>query len=427
MPKTQICESSFSDGARLYYINDGKYKTNYLNIYFSLPLTAENSTKAALTARLLKRGSEKYPTMAELNSALDMSYAATVGISSYKEGEKTVFTLNLATMKNEYAPEGEDIFADSLEVAFDMLFHPLTENGCFAEEYFESEKRNLRDSIQAQINNKSAYSRTRFIKTMCEGEPYSVNGEGDLDVLDRLTSAELYGFWHEMVSTAVCNVYFVGSESEEKVKKLLSTAFSGGKRASREGLKTSLVTDAKERDVTERLDIAQAHLWIGYRTGITYSSPDYLKFVLFNMVLGGDVSSKMFMNIREKLSLCYTCYSMLDGAKGIFAAYAGIDPENREKTLNAFFEELENVRAGRIGEDELEDAKKAYINRMKEIQDNPSLLPSWFHIRLDSEIPRDPSTDAEEIARLTVDDVVWAAKQIKQDTVYFLTKTDKEA
>ena len=179
--------------------------------------------------------------------------------------------------------------------------------------------------------------------------------------------------------------------------------------------------------MTETLDIAQAHLWIGFRTPATYSSPDYLKFVLFNMVMGGDVSSKMFMNIREKLSLCYTCYSALDGMKGIFTAYAGIDPENKEKTLNAFFEELENVRAGKVSETELEDAKKAYINRMKEIQDNPSLLPAWFHMRLESDIPRDPSSDAEEIARLTLEDVIWAAGQIEKDTVYFLTKTETES
>lgn len=422
MPKTEITQSRLADGVMLYYINDGKYKTNYLNIYFSMPLTAENATKASLTAKLLKRGSESYPTMAELNAALDMNYSTSISLSSFKEGEKTVFAMSVATMKNSYAPNGEDVFGEALEIAFDALLRPCTENGGFKEEYFDSEKRNLRDSIQSQINNKSSYARTRFIKSMCDGEAYAVNGEGDLDVLENITSAELYAFLQEMISTAVCDVYFVGSEERDKVESLIGKHFGGIKRDPSERIKTRLVTEVSGKDITETLDIAQAHLWIGYRAPVTYSSPDYLKFVLFNMVMGGDVSSKMFMNIREKLSLCYTCYSMLDGLKGIFAAYAGIDPDNKEKTLNAFYEELENVRAGRITPTELEDAKKAYVNRMKEITDNPSLLPAWFHMRLESDLPRDPFTDAEEIVKLTADDVVWAANQIKKDTVYFLTK-----
>ncbi|MBE6650499.1 MAG: insulinase family protein [Ruminococcaceae bacterium] len=427
MSKTNIIPSRIADGVTLYYIEDSKYKTNYTNVYFTLPLTSENATKASLAAKLLKRGSKRYPSMAELNSALDMNYASTLSFSSFKEGEKTVFAMSLATMKNSFAPNGEDIYAEAIGIAFDALLCPLTENGGFKEEYFESEKKNLKDSILSQINNKASYSRTRFISEMCEGEAYGTNGEGDLSALEGITSADLYDFLKNMIETAVCDIYFVGTESEERVKELNKKAFSGIKRACGERIKTSLVTDIKGKNVTETLDIAQAHLWIGFRTPATYSSPDYLKFVLFNMVMGGDVSSKMFMNIREKLSLCYTCYSALDGMKGIFMAYAGIDPENKEKTLNAFFEELENVRAGKVSETELEDAKKAYINRMKEIQDNPSLLPAWFHMRLESDIPRDPSSDAEEIARLTLEDVIWAAGQIEKDTVYFLTKTETES
>ncbi len=426
MPKTQISPSQLADGVTLYYIEDSKYKTNYTNIYFSMPLTPENATKASLVSKVLKRGSKGYPSMASLNCALDMNYSSTISFSSFKEGEKTVFSLSLATMKNQYAPKGEDIYSEALKILFDTLLHPLTEKGGFVEEYFESEKRNLHDSILSQINNKSSYSRTRFIKAMCEGEAYAVNGEGDIDVLEAVTSKELFDFLQNMIKTAVCDIYFVGSEKEDRVRSLVKGYFDNVERKSKQGIKTRLVTDVKGKDVVEALDIAQAHLWIGYRTPVTYSSPDYLKFVLFNMVLGGDVSSKMFMNIREKLSLCYTCYSSLDGIKGIFMAYAGIDPENKEKTLNAFFEELDNIRAGRITEDELEDAKKAYINRMKEIQDNPSLLPAWFHMRLESDIPRDPFTDAQQISLLTVDDVVWASKQIEKDTVYFLTKTENE-
>ncbi len=422
MAEGKISSSEIARGAKLYYINDGKYKTNYTNIYFSMPLTAENTTSASLVAKILKRGCVRYPSMAELNAALDMNYSTTLSFSAFKQGEKSVFCVSAATLKNRFAMSGEDILSVALEIMFEALLNPLTENGGFLKEFFESEKRNLKDSIEAQINNKAAYSRSRFIKTMCKNEAYSVNGEGDVEILNALTPNKLYDFLCDMLKNAICDIYFVGDESEKRVKGLLCDKLSAIERSEGRRIKTSLVTDVTGANVTETLDIEQAHLWVGYRTPATFSSPDYLKFVLFNMILGGDVSSKMFMNIREKLSLCYTCYSSLDGVKGIFMAYAGIAPENKEKTLNAFFEELEAIREGKVSEKELNDAKKAYINRMKEIEDNPSMLPSWYFMRLESDIPHDPTSNAREIAGLTLDDVVWASKQIELDTIYYLTK-----
>ena len=425
MPLIEKKKSQISKGVTLYYINDEKYKTNYMSMYFSLPLTSENTTKMSLLAKVLKRGSRRYPTMAKLNSALDMNYSSTISLSSSKEGEKAVFLLGIATLKNDFALEGEDIFKNALDIAFDFINDPLAEGGKFNEEYFESEKKNLKDSILSQINNKASYARTRFIATMCENEAYSVNSEGDINELEKITNESLYAFFEYLRENAECNIFFVGTEKEERVKSLLISGFENVTRKEIDLPDTEIRFTENNKDVVEALDIAQAHLFIGFRTPVTYSHPDYLKFVLLNMVLGGDVSSKMFMNIREKMSLCYTCYSSLDATKGILWAYAGIDPENKEKTLDAFFKELDNIKEGRVSKEELEDAKKAYINRMREIADNPSLLPAWFHLRLRAQ-ERDPVLDAAKINDLTLDDVVWASKTVKKDTVYFLTKGNKE-
>ncbi len=408
-----------SDGVKLFHIPSGKYKTNYLSIYFTLPLTEKTPTYMSLLSKVMKRGSESYPTMASLNSALDVNYASTASLVSSKEGEKAVFLLHLSTMKNAYAMNGEDVFGEAVRIALDILFRPLFESVAF-----ESEKKNLHDSIKSQINNKATYARTRFIAEMCEGEPYRINGEGDTDVLKDITREGLISFYDTMLREAVVDIYFVGDETRERVEELLKGAFPSRTPIARP--KTDVKTEVKGKDITETLDIAQAHLFAGFRTPASYSHPDYLKFVLFNMVLGGDVSSKMFMNLREKMSLCYTCYSSFDGMKGIISAYAGIDPEMKEKTLTALLRELDKIRAGEISEDELADAKKAYASRMKEIEDNPSLLASYYHMRLESDIAREPLRDAEEIMALTVEDVASAAREVTLDTVYFLTKNAEE-
>lgn len=413
--KTELAENVF-----LHYINDTKHKTDYCHIYFSFPATEESVTKAELLRRVLGRGCRKYPTQASLNAELDMNYGASLALSTAKESDRVAFVMALSTMKDAFAMKGEHIFARALQVAMSLINDPLVKNGGFLEEYMESEKRNQADDIRAQINNKGAYSKLRFIGKMFEGEPYAINPKGNEEILGGIDGRELYRFLGELLKTATCNIFFVGEVEEGEVVSLFREHFDKIERCVPEQAEqTPKKTATAPRTFEESLDINQSHLWLGFRTPVDFSHPDYLKFALFNMVLGGDVSSRMFMNIREKLSLCYTCYSGLDGARGALFAYAGIDKGNLEKTREAFFGELESIKAGDITDEETDDAKRAFVNRMREIEDNPSYLAPWLYPRLNT--PRLPERDAEAIEKLGVSDIAEAAGKITLDTIYFLT------
>lgn len=412
-----LFEKALSDTVRFHSIYDEKYKTEYLTLFFSLPLTAENSACASLTARVLQRGSRSFPTMKELSCALDENYACSVGAGAFKCGEREIFSINLVNIKDRYALSGEKIFDRGVEILLDLFFNPLVENGAFLAEYVEGEKQNLIDSINAQINNKAAYSKRRFIASMCAEEAFSVNGEGDVETVKALTPEKIFDFYKNVIMASPCDIFYVGEKNGDEVCSLFSRLAEMKPSVSLP--ETEIIYSPRElKRVEESLDIAQGHLWIGFRTGITYSSKNYLDAVLFNMVLGGDVTGKMFMNLREKMSLCYTCHSSMDSNKGLLMAYAGIDPSNVEKTEKAFFEQLDKIRSGEITDEEISDAKKSFANRMREIMDNPSLLPLWYFMRLGTH--RDPESDARDIERVSREDIVKIANSIIPDTVYVL-------
>ncbi len=421
-----VITKKLANGVLLHTIADEKYKTEYLSVFASLPLSEESATYASLTARVLQRGSVNYPTMKALSRALDENYAATLGASAFKCGEKEVFSLNLVTVKERYALSGETVFKNCLEILEDMYKNPLLENGGFVSEYFEGERQNLIDAISAQINNKASYSRHRFLASMCEGEAFGVNGDGDIETAKKATSEALYAFYKNTVMNAPCDIFYVGEKSADEVASLIAPIFSD--RNAKAPDECDIIYGKREvKRVCENMDIAQGHLWIGFRTGLTYNSPDYLAGVMFNMVLGGDVTGKMFMNLREKMSLCYTCHSSLDSAKGLLMAYAGIDVANAEVAEKAFFEQLEKIQNGEITDEEISDAKKSYANRMREILDNPSILPMWYFIRLGAWDVRDPARDAEDIDKITREDIVRISRTVELDTVYLLAgKGDKE-
>ena len=418
MTGSEITTRRLSGGAMLHTIADEKYKTEYLSVFLSLPLTSENATYASLVARILQRGSKSYPTMKSLSRALDDNYAATLGASAFKCGEREVFAITLTTIKERYALSEEKIFKNSVEILLDMFFSPLVENGGFLPEYFESERRNLIDSISAEINNKTSYSHKRFISAMCEGEAFAVNGEGDIETSRAATPEKAYEFYKNVLLGAPCDIFYVGEKDAAEVASLLDSAFVVKGDETHEA---EIIYEKREvKRVSETMDIAQGHLWIGFRTGITFSSDNYLAGVLFNMVLGGDVTGKMFMNLREKMSLCYSCHSALESSKGILKAYAGIDASNAQITEKAFFEQLQKICDGDITDDEISDAKKSYANRMREIMDNPSILPMWYFLRKGAWDKRSPERDAEDIEKLCREDIVKIAKSVELDTVYLL-------
>ena len=415
MKNSKITSKILTEGRCFHAIYDDKYKTEYLNIFFKLPLTLKNASYASLVARVLQRGSEGFPSMKELSRALDDNYSTTVGAGTFKCGESIVFSLVLSNVKDRYALMGEKIFDRGVEILNDLYRRPLTREGGFIQEYFDGEKQNLIDTINAQINNKSAYSRSRFISAMCKDEAFAIGSNGDVDTVKAINPVDAYEFYKNVILTSPCDIYYVGEKNPDEVASIFEGVFEkGGELPTNE----IVYSEREVKRVVESLDIAQGHLWIGFRTGITYNSENYLDAVLFNMVLGGDVTGKMFMNLREKMSLCYTCHSSMDSNKGLLMAYAGIDPSNAEKTEKAFFEQLDKIKSGDISDDEISDAKKSFANRMREIVDNPSLLATWYFLRQGSD--RDPERDAVDIDKITREDIVKIANSIIPDTVYLL-------
>lgn len=417
------------NGIYLNLIPDDRSKSNHLSLFFALPLTKENATDANLCAKLVQRGSRAYPTMRELNRALDYLYSASMGLSAFKQGELQIFNVNLTTMKDEYAIEQTDILKDCCEIAADVLFSPLTEvrhgREGFLRSYLESEIKNQKGNIAAQINNKAAWARKRCVDHMCREEAFSVNTGGDAELTDRADAALLLAFYRNLFQSAPVEIYFVGACDEGALARTLEKMFAATARNPAALPQTLVKTEVGEqKDITETLDVKQSNLLVGFRTGVTYDSREYLPFVLFNTVLGGSVTSKMFMNIREKLSLCYSCNAQSDYLKGVMFCYAGIDARNKEKTLDELYRQIGMIQSGNVTDDELANAKRYYANKMKELLDMPDSIPFWYYARSLAGVNATIASEAEEIMGVSGDEVVRCAEKIVTDTVYFLTSNE---
>ena len=296
--------SSICRGVHMTALRTDKFKFGLLSLSFILPLTAENASAANLAARVLNRGCAKYPTLRDISLECDRLYSASITAGCSKAGEALMMSFYVSTLDNAYAFDGTDVFGGVTALLGELLRRPLLENGGFKREYLESEKKNLTDDIRAQINNKTSYAIHRCIALMCENERFAVNGSGDIDLINALDAKTLYEKYIDILQNAPIEICYIGSMEAEEVAEKLQNSLALTDRAA-EIPKTDVIRKAeKVREITETMDISQGKLSIGFRTGSCMYDEDYLSFSLFCTLFGSSPTSRLFLNVREKLSLC---------------------------------------------------------------------------------------------------------------------------
>lgn len=423
----QLDRICIGNGIYLNFADNDRYKNNYINFYFVTPLNRRSASYNTVLSRILTRGCEKYPSQMELNRALDHAFDAQLDSDSAKVGEWHSLCVSLCLLDNAYSFAGEDITQKGLEILEEVLLHPYLPEGAFDEGYLAGEKKLALDDIAALVNNKARYARARMFEYMCKLEPYSICPLGEKKEIRAITAASLLEYYRELLSTARVEIFFVGRFDRNEMRRWATEMFRGVERKERELPPISIRTKARSvREVTEYMDITQANLVMGFRTASTIYDAHWRAMTLYNAILGGSATSKLFCNLREKMSLCYTVSSSPDALKGVMLIYAGIAPENRDVAVKEALNQMDEIKNGNVSEEELENARGAVVNALNGLGDNPAILAEWYLPRVLTGKMETPEGIVEELKRVTLKDVVEVSQKIRLDTVYTLTAKEAE-
>ena len=399
-------------------------KENFFEILLLQRFESERGERAGarecLPTELLLRGSERWPDMRAISMRLDELYGATLGTLVRLRGETKLTGFYADFIEEAFLPAGEAVFAPMVEFFRDILFHPALENGLLNARYVESEKQNLIHAIESAQNDKRVYAAMRMRRIMCEGEAASIHRLGYAEDVAAITPEALTAHWRTVLRTAPIMLFYAGRRTPQEAAALFRPLFDGLERDPVSPPPTVVCRSAETvREVTESMDVTQGKLVIGMRTGITASDPDYPALVLLNSVYGSGVTSKLFVNVREKRSLCYYASSAVEKFKGLMIVSSGISFDQYETARDAILAELDACRRGEITPEELESARRSLISAVRAGLDTPAALDDWY-IGMSIEPCDDPETMLQKLPALTVGDVVRAARRITTDTIYFL-------
>jgi predicted Zn-dependent peptidase len=396
-------------------IQSEKFKSGAMAVLFLTPLNAKTAALNALVPSVLLRGTANYPDMEAVANRLSELYGATAFPYVGSQIE-TQFTGVWSSCPDDRYIAGSD---KPLEPLLDFV-DELLNKAVLSDEYILSEKQNLVDNIKAQMNNKGSYAGIRLGQEMFGDEPFAVIATGSLETAEAITPDALRAHFEQLKQTARREIVYVGASSY-KFTKIADRLNANGSVPLAPVAKH--IAPAKVKEVTEQLDVTQGRLGLGFTLDGESNSRAALS--VFNAVFGGTPSSKLFMNVREKLSLCYSVNTAVNKPKGIMLSNAGIDFVKRDDAQGEILRQLDAVKRGEFTAAELTDAKLWLIKSLQGIDDNASSMV-WFEF--ERVIVPGTKSVAEQIADLqavTAEDVYKAAQSVQLDTVYWLEGESK--
>ena len=407
-------------GVYLTAVQSDKFKTGCFSLNLLRPMKKEEAAANALIPSVLLRGSETCPDIASISAKLDELYGASVGTLVRKKGEVQLVGFYCDYVQDEYVDE--PVFAPLMAFLAELLLNPQLENGAFPEAVVDSEKLNLENAMLSRINDKRTYAASQLIRTMCAGQPYGIPRIGEPENLKNITAKSLYAHYRDLLATSRVELFYMGSLSPAAVTKVLQTVLAELPRAEVfVPVGTTPAPAARPvQEKTERLDVTQGKLSLGFFTDITAKDPRYPALVLAATVFGGGATSKLFTNVREKMSLCYYASASFEKFKGVLSVSSGVEFSKLETAKTEILRQLEACKAGDITDDELESARGYLVSDLKIAMDSPGRLDDYYMGQILLEQDGTMEDLASAIARVTKQEAADAIQALRLDTIYAL-------
>ena len=416
-------------GVSLTCVREYKFKTGCLSMTLLTQLDRRTAAMNAALPSVLRRGTARFPDMESLAAQLDGLYGARIEPFVRKLGEVQCIGFYSDFPDDSFVPGGGQILEKTADLMGEMLLSPATSGGRLRAEYVDGERENLIDDIRAEINDKRIYSVRRMTELMCRGEAYGVSRMGSVADAEKISVATLTKHYRETVASSEIEVFYCGAADYARVEQAVRAALASLPRADAAGgppvtdVKTE-VRGAKPRVFTESLDVTQGKLAVGFRMGEPIMRPNYAAMLVFDALYGGSATSKLFLNVREKLSLCYFASSVVDRHKGVMIVSSGIDFAKYDQALSEILAQLDAVKRGDFEDWELDAARRAVVTAIYAAMDDQAGLESLYLDRVVSGMEATPEELAGLADGITREDVIRVARGIAEDTVYFLKGED---
>ncbi len=406
----------------LHVIPTKKYKTVRILVRFATPLTKETSSKRSLLASLMETNSLNFPDQIALSKKLSELYGAGFGIGVSRSGNEHYFTIALNIINDDLVPNGTSVLESAVTFLKEIIFSPNITEGSFDQETFTREQANLIEYIESIFDDKQTYAALSLQNLFfSHSSSQRTPSFGDVDTIEKETAASLASYYKDMIEQDRVDILVIGNVAEGYVKR----CFKDFGFSNRENFSVPLFYQQPFQNIiqqkTETLPVVQSKLNLAYHCDIFYYDDLYFALMVFNGLFGGFPHSKLFLNVREKHSLAYYASSSIEPFRGLITVQTGIDGNNRDKVLRLINEQLKDMVAGNISDEDLDQTKMMLKNQYLLGLDNQRALIEQAYLKV--KVPVADISQEEWLSRIdevTVQTIQEVARRIRLQAVYFM-------
>ena len=403
----------------LHLINTDKFKTITMKVVFSSPIKKDEITMRNVLSDLLLQSSKNYESRRELTIKAEELYAADIYNNTQRIGNYILTSFNLQVLNDNYTEEGN--FEEAVKFLSEIIFNPDIKDNGFKEDKLDLVLSNVKVALESIKEDATNYSLLRLMEAYDKESPVSFRMVGYLDDLDKIKTDNLYEYYKKLIEYDYVDIYIVGDFENNTIQEIIKKYFKFRKV---KRIRPSYNIDSKKIRrrrllAKETIDNNQSKLAIA--CAITKASKYEINYplVLANIIYGGGPDSKLFKDVREKNSLCYSIYSYPVKLDNLLVISAGIDKENYQKTLDLTTGLLKDMKICKFTDKDINIAKEYYNTACEEVEESEYKIINEY---LSQEILGvEPLEERVKIMnKVTKKDIIKVAKKIEMDTVFLL-------
>lgn len=418
-------KSYIMDGYTLHLIPSKKFKNVTISLKLKNLLTKETTTVRTLLSFMLTAGTKDFPSTKAFSQYLEEMYGARFGSNVGTKGKSQIINLTSVCINEEFLPYQENLLEKQIKIMNDVLMHPNVTNGKFDDKTFEIKKKEFKERLRANNDDKFTYGLEKLFSYMGGDTFLGISSTGYLQEIDSITNEQVYQYLQTCIKEDQKHVYVVG-DIDESIVELFKKHMHFGQINKDNGSSLIFQSDKEEvLEIIEKQDITQAKLNMGYTINCDFINENHYAFTVFNALFGGFSQSRLFKVVREENSLCYYVSSSYDAFNGIMIVNAGIEGKDYQKTTSLIAQELANIQAGNVDKEDIDVAKRMLKNALIKANDEPISIISLAFNRDITHKEESNEEYLEKLMRVSKDEIIKVSQEIKLDTIFLLTGSEQ--
>lgn len=403
----------------LHFIKTDIFKTITMKVIFHTPIIKEDITKRNILSDILLQSTKEYKTRRDLTIKSEDLYAADIYTSNQRVGNYIMTSFILQTLNDKYTEENN--FEESIKFLHEIIFNPDVEEERFKEDKLELVKSNATLALNSIKEDAANYSLIRMSEAYDKTSPISYRMTGYLEDLDKITEENLYEYYERMLDNDYVDIFILGDINEKELLPIIKKYFKFKKVKKRKASYYLPNKKPRKRRLFAKETTKNSQSKLAIACPITKMT-DYEKnysLLLANIILGGTGDSKLFKEVREENSLCYTIRSNYNRLDNLMVINAGIDNINFDKAVELITKNIQDMKKGKFTDSDINVAKEFYKTSAESLMESPSRIIN--EVLTEEILGVEPLSErVRKIEKVTKKDIMRACKKINMDTVFLL-------